>query len=61
MKTERVVIQIVCFRDDDDGAQDLDAVWKNLQDALYQIWGVERVEIVERIVASEGPGPKAPP
>jgi hypothetical protein len=47
-KTERVIIELEVIRDDGRGSQDLDAVWKNLTDALYQIRGVERVSIRER-------------
>jgi len=53
MKTERVVIQIVVFRDDGDGAQDMDAVWRNLCDALFQIQGVEMAFVHEREILKE--------
>ena len=50
MIRERATIEIVVFRDDGDGAQCLDAVWNNLEDALYHIRGVERVVVKEREV-----------
>ena len=53
MKTEHAVIEIDVFRNDGDGAQDLDAIWANLCDALYQISGVERVTLKQREVQSE--------
>ena len=53
MKNERVTIEIVCFRDDGDGSKDMVAVWKNLCDALYQINGVEKVDLLEREATSD--------
>lgn len=48
MKTERALIDLVVFRDDGNGATDMEAMWKNLCDALYQICGVEQVSLRER-------------
>jgi len=50
VKTEHVTIEIEVFRGDGNGSQDMDAVWNNLCDALYQIRGVERVGISGREV-----------
>lgn len=51
-KTEHVVIEVDVFRNDHAGSQDMDAVWKNLCDALYQIKGVEKVSLMKREVVS---------
>lgn len=53
MIVERAVLRLTVFRNDADGALDLDAVWKNLQDALYQFEGVELVEPIERETMSD--------
>ena len=48
MKNERATIELVVFRDDDNGATDMTAMWSKLIDALHQICGVDEVKLTAR-------------
>jgi len=48
MKTERVVIELVVYRDDSGGATDMNEMWQKLCVALHEICGVDEVRLADR-------------